>query len=227
MADAIQHLYARLAVPSATLDAYCQRLEASSYPISISQLSRYRTGKAVPSEEFLLALHRAATKDNGDTGISLDRLLQLRAAARNETGRAATVGKRAKTAAGPMQIGDRQQRTEEAVLSRRTTGSDDVQSAVTTVAGLHHRGRREDALTAIQALPDLLGPPGSAACVVEFRQRDEHTLAEALIRSFSQMRAHGEVLHLALALNRCGLIPEANLAMSTALKGRRPPVSVA
>ncbi|WP_143061384.1 hypothetical protein [Saccharopolyspora shandongensis] len=222
LANAIRHLCSLLEAPAPTLDGFRQRL-AADHPLSISQLSRYRNGKIVPSKGFLRTLHRAATQDSGSVGVSLDELLQLQTAAHaeatQETRQAATPNETAKLSAGLNFARDRQRSVGAPLLAQSTPTRNKKHIAADAVIKMLRRNRHEDTLTLIRELPELLGPSGCAACIVEFRQRDEHTLAEALIQSFGRARPHSDVLRFALALNHCGLIPDSNKAMCAALRG--------
>jgi transcriptional regulator with XRE-family HTH domain len=222
LADTIRHLCALLEVPAPTLDGFRQRL-AADHPLSISQLSRYRNGKIVPSKGFLWTLHHAAAHDSGSVGIDLGELLQLQTAAHaeatQETRQAAALDEAAKSSAGHNFARDRQ-RSMGAPLSPQSVPTRTKKHiAADTVIKILRRDRPEDTLTLIGEFPELLGPFGCAACIVEFRQRDEHALAEALIQAFGRARPHSDVLRFALALNRCGLIPDSNKAMCAALRG--------
>ncbi|MGW3470797.1 hypothetical protein ACWDKQ_20605 [Saccharopolyspora sp. NPDC000995] len=209
-------------MPALTLDGFRQRL-AADHPLSISQLSRYRNAKIVPNKGFLRTLHDAAAHDSGDVGIDLGELIRLQVAANveatQETRQAVAPNEAAKLSAGLNFARDRQGSMDAPLLAQSAPTRNKKHIAADAAIKMLRRDRHEDTLTLIREFPELLGPSGCAACIVEFRQQDEHALAEALIQAFGRDRPHSDVLRFALALNHCGLIPDSNKAMCAALGG--------
>ncbi|GAA0512120.1 hypothetical protein GCM10009545_12670 [Saccharopolyspora thermophila] len=210
----------------------------AGYPLSISTLSRYFSGKIVPSEGFLRVLHQTASADTGNApGISIEDLIALRRAAlarstdrtRSSTPDRHTPGNditpAAEFCAAHLPVGtlrSAQQDRQASPLMRQPPrdAADRVsaEEATAAILRLARNRRREDALMVVRELPETLGPVGSAMCAIELRRRAEHALADTLIGHFSRTRPAKEVIHFTLMLNRSGLVPEANKAMLVALR---------
>ncbi|MGW0892855.1 hypothetical protein [Saccharopolyspora sp. NPDC002578] len=208
------------------------------YPTDDTKLSKMLNGRLFPEYALVKALHALACEDAspGAVGITAEGLGRLYSRAEDS---------RCRVCAGHLRrvreleeqakfcrefhvdVGSAQSAREAFVQlpvpvsagDRQPSEFAPVVDALTELAaGALADGRHEDTLLLIGEIVERLDVQDVAACVVAFRGRAAHCLADTLLQLYGREQAERQVMRLALQLQEAGRITDAGAAMRASVR---------
>ncbi|MFI1854914.1 hypothetical protein [Streptomyces sp. NPDC020480] len=244
LAQMVNHLFQHLG--TATLKEAAELMTSHGYPTDKSRLSRYRSGKNRPPEEFLVALHAVAVEragGEGAVGFSVYDVLEVRAAAETKPcnvcptlyGRIRRIRNRNRRllrdnrhlfwakAGLEEELADVRKNTTPLPVppqrGDRQRAARDVAAArqlAAMTADLDEATSPDAAVAVLRQTAEVLTPLESAASVALLRGEHRDELADTLITMYGRDHPEKDVIRAALKLHEYGMTDDAGTMLRAA-----------